>query len=35
MKNSHRFLGTSGVAAAVLLYSLGAAVFAQDEPKRR
>ena len=34
MKNSHRFLGTSGVAAAVLLYSLGAAVFAQDEPKR-
>ena len=34
MKNSHRFLGTSGVAAAVLLYSLGAVVFAQDEPKR-
>jgi hypothetical protein len=33
MRNSHR-LGTSGVAAAVLLYSLGAAVFAQDEPKR-
>jgi hypothetical protein len=34
MKNSRRFLGTTGVAAAVLLYSLGAAVFAQDEPKR-
>jgi hypothetical protein len=34
MKNSHRFLGTSGLAAAVLLYSLSAAVFAQDEPKR-
>jgi hypothetical protein len=34
MKNSHSLLGTSGVAAAVLLYSLGAAVFAQDEPKR-
>jgi len=33
MKNSHRFLQTAGVAAAVLLYSLGAAVFAQDEPK--
>jgi hypothetical protein len=33
MRNSHR-LGTSGVVAAVLLYSLGAAVFAQDEPKR-
>jgi len=34
MKNSHCLLGTSGVAAAVLLYSLGAAVFAQDEPRR-
>jgi hypothetical protein len=34
MKNSHRLLRTPGVAAAVLLYSLGAAVFAQDEPKR-
>lgn len=32
MKNSRCFLRTSGVAAAVLL--LGAAVFAQDEPKR-
>jgi len=34
MKNSHRFLMTAGVAAAVISYSLGAAVFAQDEPKR-
>ena len=34
MKNSHCLLGTSGLAAAVLLYSLGAAVFAQDEPRR-
>ena len=34
MKNSHCLLRTSGVAAAVLLYSLGAAVFAQDEPRR-
>ena len=34
MKNSHHFLRTSGVAAAVLLYSLSAAVFAQDEPRR-
>ena len=34
MKNSHRLLGTSGVLAAVLLYSLGTAAFAQDEPKR-
>jgi hypothetical protein len=34
MKDSHRFLGTSGVATAVLLYSLSTAVFAQDEPKR-
>ena len=34
MRNSHRFLGASGVVAAVLLYSLGAAVFAQHDPKR-
>ena len=34
MKDSHRFLGASGVAAAVLLYSLSSAVFAQDEPRR-
>jgi hypothetical protein len=33
MKNTHRFLGTAGVATVVILYSLGAAVFAQDEPK--
>jgi hypothetical protein len=33
MKNSRCFLRTSGVAA-VLLCSLGATVFAQDEPKR-
>ena len=34
MKNSHRFLVTSGLAGAVILYSLGTAVFAQDEPRR-
>ena len=34
MKNSHRFLATAGVAVAVASYSLGAGVFAQDEPKR-
>jgi hypothetical protein len=33
MKNSHRFLTTSGIAAVLMLYSIGA-VFAQDEPKR-
>ena len=34
MKNSLRFLMTAGVAGAVISYSLGTAVFAQDEPKR-
>jgi len=34
MQKLHRFLATSGTTAAVLLYSLGAGVFAQDEPKR-
>jgi hypothetical protein len=34
MKIPHRFLMTAGVAAAVISYSLGAAVFAQDEPKQ-
>ena len=38
MEASHEkfasFFGTSGVAATVLLYSLSATVFAQDEPKR-
>jgi hypothetical protein len=34
MQKLHRFLVTSGTATAVLLYSLGTGVFAQDEPKR-
>ena len=34
MKIPYRFLMTAGVAAAVISYSLGVAVFAQDEPKR-
>jgi hypothetical protein len=33
MKIPYRFLMTTGVAAAVISYSLGAAVLAQDEPK--
>src|SRR6185312_3352732 len=34
MKNPHRFLATAAVTAAAISYSLGAGVFAQDEPKR-
>lgn len=34
MKNPYRFLTTAGVFAAVLSFSLGASVFAQDESNR-
>jgi hypothetical protein len=34
MKNLHRFLAAAGIVVVAVTYSLGAAVVAQDEPKR-